>query len=138
MYRIRIESCENADEGYTFDHETLAGAITTCVTELAEANECWSEVSDMATLLDTLVEAMRKHDAGETPIAREWDFSSPGDAYYIAFYEDSEDDDGTPCENIWKNSIAKANCGGAECCGCQYCTAEPVKIIRSPFHTKVR
>ena len=105
MYRIRIESCENADEGYTFDHETLAGVITTCVTELSANEYSQLDLTEaMATLLDTIVEAMRRHDAGEPPIAKQWDFSSPDDAYYVAFYEDSEDDDGTPCEELWNSA----------------------------------
>jgi hypothetical protein len=100
MYRIRIESCENADEGFTFDHETLAECITTSITEFSNAVG-WFNVKEMATLLDTIVEAMRKHDDGEPPIAKEWDFSSPEEGYYVVFFEDSEDDDGTPCETIW-------------------------------------
>ena len=110
MYRIRIESCVNADEGYTFDSETLADVITTCATGLSNAKG-WLDVSEMATLLDTIVEAMRRHDAGDPPIAKEWDFSSPDDAYYVAFYEDSEDDDGTPCEQIWNNVEPCEYCG---------------------------
>lgn len=106
MYRIRIESCENADEGYTFDHETLAGVITTCITELSSDDHSQLDLPEaMATLLlDTIVEAMRRHDAGEPPIAKQWDFSSPDDAYYVQFFEDSEDDDGTPCEEVWNSS----------------------------------
>lgn len=100
-YRIRIESCENADEGFTFDHETLAGVLTTCISELGEY-EYW----DAPSLLETLAKAIRNHDAGEPPIAKQWDFSSPDDAYYVAFYEDSEDDDGTPIDVIWKRSEA--------------------------------
>lgn len=102
MYRIRIESCENPDEGFTFDHETLAECISTCVTEFSNAVG-YLEVSEMATLLDTIVEAMRRHDAGEPPIAKEWDFSAPDDAYYVMFFEDSDDDDGTPCQDVWDN-----------------------------------
>lgn len=103
MYRIRIESCENPDEGFTFDHETLAECITTCIIEFSNATG-YLEIGEMATLLDTIVRAMRLHESGNTPIARQWDFSSPDDAYYVQFFEDSEDDDGTPCEEAWHNS----------------------------------
>jgi hypothetical protein len=46
---------------------------------------------------------MRKHDIGEPPIARHWDFSSPEDAYWVVFWEDSEDDTGISCEAIWNS-----------------------------------
>ena len=103
MYRIRIESCANADESYTFDAETLADVITTCVTGVSNAKG-WLNISEMATLLDTIVEAMRRHEAGDPPIAKEWDFSSPDDAYYIMFFEESEEDDGTQCRTVWERT----------------------------------
>jgi hypothetical protein len=105
MYRLRIESCENPDEGFTFDHEHLSGLIATCVTELANSDRFMSDpILEAATLLDTIVRAMKQHDAGDPPIAREFDFSSPEDAYYVVFYEDSDDDDGKPLNAMWHSS----------------------------------
>jgi len=57
MYRIRIESCENADEGYTFDHETLAGVIALCITELSSDEYSQLDLPEaMATLVAFVIE----------------------------------------------------------------------------------
>lgn len=105
MYRIRIESCENINESYTFDAETLAGVIALCLTELSSDDYSQLDLTEaMAILLETIAEAMRRHEAGDPPIAKQWDFSSPEEAYYVMFFEDSDDDTRESCKDIWDDA----------------------------------
>ena len=104
MVRIRIEACENADEGFTFDGDTIAEVIATCVTEMADYAAQLDLPCEMANLLETIAAAMDRHTEGNPPIARHWDFSSPESAYYVMFWEDSSDDDGTSCADAWVSS----------------------------------
>jgi hypothetical protein len=100
MIRIRLEACEG-DESYVFDGLTVAAAIADCVHTVSIG--C-GQLTDVATLLHTLAKAISLHEEGAPPIAREWDFSIPEAAYYIMFFDDSEDDDGTDCATVWANA----------------------------------
>lgn len=113
MIRIKIEGIDS-DERYTFDSETIAGAIADCVQTLAPGESFFSIPSEMADLLETIAQAIRKHDNGEPAVAREWDFSSPESAYFVLFFEDASDDDGTPAEIVWRNA-SSANQESSEC-----------------------
>lgn len=101
--RLVLTSCDNPDEGFTFDHATVLEAIGACMAELA-AQEIGISPPEVADLLDTIAAAIRRHDEGNPPIARHWDFSSPESAFYVLFFEDSGDDDGTPAHVIWERA----------------------------------
>lgn len=105
MVRIKIESCESG-EVYVIDGESIPEVVVKCITDITSLSTDHGSLelpSGMANLLETIGEAMRKHDNGEPPIARCWDFSSPEEAFYVMFFEDSEDDDGTDCATVWAN-----------------------------------
>lgn len=106
MIRIRIEACDTeSGEFYVIDGESIPEVVVRCVTDLTSAEAGLLDLPvGMVNLLETIAEAMRKHDRGEPPIARCWDFSSPEEAFYVAFFEDSEDDDGTDLATIWANA----------------------------------
>jgi hypothetical protein len=99
MIRIKIEACDS-DELYFFDSETISGAVAACVKQLGFGDSSLNTPSEMAELLSTIAEAIRRYDNGEPPVAHSWDFSSPESAFYVVFFEDAGDDDGTPAKEI--------------------------------------
>lgn len=107
MIRIKIEGCDSG-ERYTFDSETISGAVADCVRELGQGESSLNIPSEMADLLETIAESIRRYDNGELPVARHWDFSAPESAYYVLFFEDAGEDDGTPAEVVLENAKSGA------------------------------
>lgn len=104
--RLIITSAENGDDNYVFDHETIAGVVGACMNEFIDMPTL-DMPREVADLLETIAAAIRQHDKGEPPIAKHWDFSSPESAFYVLFFEDSEDDAGEPAHVIWERARAK-------------------------------
>lgn len=81
--KITVASLESTEDRFIFEAPTLALAVAQCVTVLADGVWRFEYAEDFATLLKTLGEAI----GNESGKAKEWDFSSPDDAYTIEIEE---------------------------------------------------